>query len=285
MTTATTITEHEMQQVERANATGKQPVVFVHGLWLLPNSWDRWVTLFEERGYTALTPGWPDDPDTVDEANAHPEVMANKGVGEVADYLSDIVRGLSKPPAIIGHSFGGLLVQILAGRGLSAATVAVDPAPFRGVLPLPFSALKSSWPVLGNPANRNRAVPLTFDQFRYAFGNMLSEEEAKSLYEQFAVPGTGKALFQAALANINPWTEVAVDTDNPERGPLLVMSGEFDHTVPPAIARASFKQQEKNPNPTEFIERKGRGHSLTMDHGWREVADRALAFVERFVRA
>jgi pimeloyl-ACP methyl ester carboxylesterase len=281
----TTITEHEMQQVARANETGKQPVVFVHGLWLLPSSWDRWAALFETHGYTALTPGWPDDPDTVEEANAHPEVMANKSVGQVADHFSEIIRGLQKPPAIIGHSFGGLLAQILAGRGLSSATVAIDPAPFRGVLPLPFSSLKSAWPVLGNPANRNRAVPLTYDQFRYAFANAVSEEEAKALYDEFAVPATGKALFQAAVANLNPWTEVAVDTANPERGALLIMSGEHDHTVPRAIASASFKQQEKNPNPTEFIEMKGRGHALTIDSGWREVADRALAFVERFVRA
>ena len=281
----TTITQHEMQQVERANETGKQPVVFVHGLWLLPSSWDRWASLFETHGYTALTPGWPDDPDTVEEANAHPEVMANKSVGQVADHFAEIIRGLDKPPAIIGHSFGGLLAQILAGRGLSSATVAIDPAPFRGVLPLPFSSLKSAWPVLGNPANRNRAVPLTYDQFRYAFANRVSEEEAKALYEDFAVPATGKALFQAAVANLNPWTEVAVDTENPERGPLLIVSGEFDHTVPRAIANASFKQQEKNRNPTEFLEMKGRGHALTIDSGWHEVADRALAFVERFVRA
>jgi len=281
----TTITQHEMQQVERANETGKQPVVFVHGLWLLPSSWDRWAALFETHGYTALTPGWPDDPDTVEEANAHPEVMANKSVGQVADHFAEIIRGLDKPPAIIGHSFGGLLAQILAGRGLSSATVAIDPAPFRGVLPLPFSSLKSAWPVLGNPANRNRAVPLTYDQFRYAFANRVSEEEAKALHEEFAVPATGKALFQAAVANLNPWTEVAVDTENPERGPLLIVSGEFDHTVPRAIANASFKQQEKNRNPTEFLEMKGRGHALTIDSGWHEVADRALAFVERFVRA
>src|SRR5579871_2436103 len=195
---AKTITEHEMQQVERANATGCQPVVFVHGLWLLPSSWDRWATLFEEAGYTALTPGWPDDPDTVDEANAHPEVLAHKTIGQVADHFDTIVRALDKKPAIIGHSFGGLLAQILAGRGLAATTVAIDPAPFRGVLPLPISALKSAWPVLGNPANRNRAVPLTYEQFRFGFANAVSEEEARDLYETYAVPAAGKPLFQAA---------------------------------------------------------------------------------------
>lgn len=278
-----TITEHEAEQVERSNATGLQPVVFVHGLWLLPSSWDRWAALFEEAGYTALTPGWPDDPETVDEANAHPEVLAHKTVGQVADHFEKIVRGLKKKPAIVGHSFGGLLAQILAGRGLAAAAVAIDPAPFRGVLPLPFSALKSAWPVLGNPANRNRAIPLTFEQFRFAFANAVSEDEAKQLYATFAVPAAGAPLFQAAAANLNPWTEVKVDTENPERGPLLIISGEKDHTVPWAIANASFKRQEHNGGVTEIVEIPNRGHALTIDSGWREVADTALTFIRRFV--
>ena len=278
-----TITEHEKQQVERANATGKPPVVFVHGLWLLPSSWNRWAAVFEEAGYTALTPGWPDDPDTVAEANAHPEVMAHKTVGQVADHFDEIIRGLKRKPAVVGHSFGGLLAQILAGRGLSVATVAVDPAPFRGVLPLPISALKSAWPVLGNPANRNRAVPLTYEQFRYGFANAVSETEAKELYDTFAVPASGAPLFQAATANLNPWTEAKVDTENADRGPLLIVSGEKDHTVPWAIANASFKQQQHNSGVTEIVEMKNRGHALTIDSGWREVADTALAFVKRFV--
>jgi len=278
-----TITEHEKQQVDLANSTGRQPVVFVHGLWLLPSSWDRWAKVFEGAGFTALTPGWPDDPETVDEANKHPEVMAHKTVGQVADHFDEIVRGLKKKPAIIGHSFGGLLAQILAGRGLSAATVAVDPAPFRGVLPLPLSALKSAWPVLGNPANRNRAVPLTYEQFRYAFANAVTEEEAKQLYETYAVPASGAPLFQAATANLNPWTEVKVDTDNPDRGPLLIISGEKDHTVPWAIANASYKQQKDNPGVTEIVEIPNRGHALTIDSGWGEVAEKALEFVKRFV--
>jgi pimeloyl-ACP methyl ester carboxylesterase len=278
-----TITEHEADEVARVNATGRVPVVFVHGLWLLPSSWDRWVEVFDAAGYTALTPGWPDDPETVEEANAHPEVFAGKSVGQVADHFAEVIGGLERKPAIIGHSFGGLLTQILAGRGLSAAAVAIDPAPFRGVLPLPLSALKSSRPVLGNPANRNRAVPLTYDQFRYAFANAVSEDEAKQLYEEFAVPAPGKPLFQAAAANLNPWTEAKVDTDNPDRGPLLIISGERDHTVPWAIANASFKQQDDNPGVTEIVEIEGRGHALTIDSGWREVADTALRFVQRFV--
>ena len=278
-----TITEHELQQCERANQTGRTPVVFVHGLWLLPSSWDRWAALFEEHGYTALTPGWPDDPDTVQEANAHPEVFAGKSIGQVADHFETIIRGLDHKPAIIGHSFGGLLAQILAGRGLAAVSVAIDPAPFRGVLPLPISALRSAFPVLGNPANRNRAVPLTYEQFRYGFANAVSEEEARKLYEDFAVPASGKPLFQAASANLNPWTEAKVDTKNPDRGPLLIISGEKDHTVPWAIANASYQQQQGNEGVTEIAEAKGRGHALTVDSGWREVAEEALAFVKRFV--
>jgi pimeloyl-ACP methyl ester carboxylesterase len=282
-TSAATATEHESKQVERANATGLQPVVFVHGLWLLPSSWDRWVTVFEEAGYIALTPGWPDDPDTVYEANTNPEVFARKSVGQVADHLDEIIHGLHKTPAVIGHSFGGLLVQILAGRGLAAATVAIDPAPFRGVLPLPFSALKSAWPVLGNPANRNRAIPLTFEQFRFGFANAVSEEEAKELYDTFAVPASGMPLFQAATANLNPWTEAKVDIENAGRGPLLIISGEKDNTAPWAMAYASFKEQQQNVGVTEIVEIANRGHGLTIDNGWREVANTSLAFIQRFV--
>src|SRR5215216_7521313 len=277
-----TITEYELEQCQRANQTGRPPVVFVHGLWLLPNIWDRWAKLFEQAGFAALTPGWPDDPETVEEAVEHPEVFAGKSIGQVADHFETIIGGLDRKPAIIGHSTGGLLTQILAGRGLAAVSVAIDPAPFRGVLPLPISSLKSAFPVLGNPANRNRAVPLTYDQFRYGFANAVSEEEAKQLYETYSVPTSGKPLFQAATANLNPWTEAKVDTDNPDRGPLLIISGEKDHTVPPAIANASYKQQQDNQGVTEIVEIKNRGHALTIDSGWREVADTALAFVKRF---
>jgi pimeloyl-ACP methyl ester carboxylesterase len=281
----TTITEHEAGQVERANASGLTPVVFIHGLWLLPSSWDRWAALFETAGYAALTPGWPDDPETVAQASEHPEVFAHKSIGQVADHFAAIAGSLDKKPAIIGHSFGGLLAQILAGRGLAAVAVAVDPAPFRGVLPLPISALRSASPALSNPANRQRAVPLTYDQFRYAFANADSEEEAKQLYETFAVPTPGLPLFQAAAANLNPWTEAKVDTENPDRGPLLLISGEKDHTVPPAVTNASYKRQQRNKNVTEISEIPGRGHALTIDSGWREVADTALAFVQRFTQA
>jgi non-heme chloroperoxidase len=279
-----TITDHEAEQVRRANETGRTPVVFIHGLWLLPSSWDRWAEVFEAAGYTALTPGWPDDPETVQEANAHPEVFAHKTVGQVADHFAGVMARLDRKPAVIGHSFGGLLAQILAGRGLSAAAVAIDPAPFRGVLPLPISSLKSSSPVLSNPANRNRAVPLTYEQFRFAFANAVGEDEAHALYETFAVPASGAPLFQAAAANLNPWTEAKVNSKNPERGPLLIISGEKDNTVPWAIAQASFKKQQRNVGVTEITEIPGRGHALTIDSGWREVADTALSFVQRFAQ-
>jgi non-heme chloroperoxidase len=275
-------TEHDEQQIDAANATGRTPVVFIHGLWLLPSSWDRWARVFEEAGYAPLTPGWPDDPETVEEANARPEVFAHKTVGQVADHFEEVIGKLTKKPAVIGHSFGGLLTQIIAGRGLAAVSVAIDPAPFRGVLPLPISSLKSALPVLGNPANRNRAVPLSYEQFRFAFANAVSEEEAMELYDRFAVPASGVPLFQAATANLNPWTEAKVDTKNPDRGPLLIISGEKDHTVPWAIANASFKKQQRNDAATEIVEIPNRGHALTVDSGWREVAGTALDFVKRF---
>jgi pimeloyl-ACP methyl ester carboxylesterase len=272
----------DTDEIAQANTTGRTPVVFIHGLWLLPSSWDRWAAVFAEAGYTPVTPGWPDDPETVAEAKAHPEVFAHKTVGQVADHYAGLVSQLKKKPVVIGHSFGGLLTQILAGRGLSAASVAIDPAPFRGVLPLPFSALKSASPVLSNPSNRNRAVPLTYDQFRYAFANAVGEDEARELYETFAVPASGAPLFQAAAANLNPWTEAKVDIKNPDRGPLLIISGEKDHTVPWAIANASYKQQKRNEGVTEITEMPNRGHALVIDSGWREVANTALAFVKRF---
>jgi non-heme chloroperoxidase len=282
-TVAPRINDHESREIEAANASGRTPVVFVHGLWLLPNSWDRWQTYFQEAGYATLAPGWPDDPETVAEAKANPEVLAGKSIKDVANHFDAVIRMLDERSAVIGHSFGGLLAQMLAGRGLSAATVAIDPAPFRGVLPLPISALRAAWPVLGNPFNRGRAVPLTYDQFRYAFANAVSEDEAKDLCASFAVPTPGKPLFQAAGANLNPWTEARVDTKNAKRGPLLILDGEHDNTVPWSIANASFKRQRRNEAAvTEIQKIPGRGHALTIDSGWREVAEVALAFVRRF---
>jgi non-heme chloroperoxidase len=277
-------TVHELEAVDRANSSGRQPVVFVHGLWLLDSSWDRWATFFEAAGYAAVTPGWPDDPDSVEQARAHPEVFANKSVGDVAAYQQVIIEKLDRKPAVIGHSFGGLLAQILAGRGLSAVTVAVDPAPTRGVLPLPASALKASAAVLSNPANRHRAVALSFEQFQFGFANAVSEDEAHELYEKFHVAGSGVPIFQAAFANLNPRSETKADNTDPDRGPMLIISGEKDHQVPWAIAEATYKRQSKNEAVTEIVEIPNRGHSLTIDAGWQEVAQNCLDFISRFAR-
>jgi non-heme chloroperoxidase len=277
-----TITEHEAAQVERANASSATPVVFIHGLWVLPSSWDNWVTLFEEAGYVGLTPAWPDDPETVEEARANPDVLAKKTLKQVADHTTEIIKALDKKPAVIGHSTGGLLAQMLAGRGLSAATVAIDPGVFRGVLPLPASVLKGVGPFLANPRTRGRAITLTFDQFKYAWANALDEKEAKKLYDEFHVAGSGISLVQMGNANLNPWTEAKVNTQNPDRGPLLIIDGENDHTVPWAIANAAYKKQKRNPGVTEIVKMPGRGHALTIDAGWREVAETSLEFVRRF---
>ncbi len=273
----------DLEKVARANASGRQPVVFVHGLWLLDSSWDHWAQFFEEAGYVSVAPTWPDDPPTVEEARADPGVFAGKGIGDIAAYQQTIVEKLDTEPAIIGHSFGGLLAQILAGRGLSAATVAVDPAPSRGVLPLPPAAIKSSSAVLTNPANRHRAVALSFEQFRYGFGNAVSEEEASQLYEQYHVAGSGIPIFQAAFANFNPRSEARADKKDPDRGPMLIIGGEKDHQVPWAIANATYKEQRENPGVTEITEIPDRGHSLTIDSGWQEVAQICLDFIRRFV--
>jgi pimeloyl-ACP methyl ester carboxylesterase len=277
------ISDREERQVEQANASGKAPVVFIHGLWLLPSSWDNWVEFFEEAGYAGLTPDWPDDPGTVEEARANPDVFAKKTLKQVADHTAEVIGALDKKPAVMGHSTGGLLAQLVADRGLSAATVAIDPGPFRGVLPLPYSTLKVSAPILRNPLNRGRAITLTFDQFKYGWANALDEEEARRLYDTYHVAAPGVALMQMANANLNPFTEAKVDTKNPERGPLLIIEGDDDHTVHPAIAKAAYKRQRRNEGVTELRTIPNRGHALTIDSGWREVAQTALDFVKRFV--
>ena len=281
--TPTTISEREREQIDRANASTAQPVIFIHGLWLLPSSWDPWAAYFEEAGYVALTPDWPDDPETVEGARAEPEVLANKTLGQVADHTTQIVEALDKKPVIIGHSTGGLLAEMLAGQGFASVTVAIDPGVFRGVLPLPLVVLRGVGPLLINPRNRGKALTLTFDQFRYSWANALDEDEAMELYDKFHVAASGISLAQMGNANLNPWTEAKVNTKNPDRGPLLIIDGEKDHTVPWAIANAAYKRQKENPGVTEIVQIANRGHSLTIDSGWREVADLALNFVKRFV--
>jgi pimeloyl-ACP methyl ester carboxylesterase len=278
------VSDRESQQVDQANASARTPVVFIHGLWLLPSSWDNWAAFFEEAGYAGLTPDWPGDPETVEEARANPDALAKKTLGQVADHTAEVIGKLDKKPAVMGHSTGGLLAQLIADRGLSAATVAIDPGPFRGVLPLPVSSLRAALPVLKNPLNRGRAVTLTFDEFKYGWANAFGDDdEAKQLYETYHVAAPGVALMQMANANLNPFTEAKLDPKNPERGPLLIIDGEKDHTVPWAIANASYKRQSRNEAVTEIKKIPNRGHSLTIDSGWREVAQTALDFVKRFV--
>ena len=277
------ISERENREIEAANASGSTPVVFIHGLWLLPSSWADWAEFFEQAGYAPLTPDWPDDPDTVEEARANPDVLANKTLKQVADHTAEVIGKLEQKPVVMGHSTGGLVAQMIAGQGLAAATVAIDPGVFRGVLPLPFSVLKGVGPFLINPRTRGRAITLSFDQFKYGWTNALDEDESKRLYDTYHVAGSGIALAQMGNANVNPRTEAKVDTKNPDRGPLLILDGEKDHTVPWAIAHAAYKRQQHNPGVTEIKQMPNRGHSLTIDHGWQEVAQTALDFIQRFV--
>ncbi len=283
--TTSTLADWERGEIARANESDRTPVMFVHGLWLLSSSWAPWQAFFEDNGFVALAPGWPDDPATVAEAKEHPEVFAKKMVQQVTDHYLEAVAQLDRSPAVIGHSTGGLIAQKIAGEGVAAVTVSIDNAPFKGVLPLPASSLKSAAPVLTNPANVRRGVSLTWEQFQYSWVNALGEDEGRRLYEEFHVAAAAVALFQAAFANFNPFGgDAQVDSKNPARGPLLLIGGEKDHTVPPAIVNASYKIQAKhNPGITEEIIIPDRGHSLTIDSGWREVADEALAFVQRFV--
>jgi non-heme chloroperoxidase len=276
------ISDREKREIEAANASGNTPVVFIHGLWLLPSSWANWADLFQQAGYAPLTPDWPDDPQTVEQARAEPEVVAGKTLKQVADHTSEIIKALTRKPVVMGHSTGGLLAQMLAGQGLSAVTVAIDPGVFRGVLPLPVSVLKGVGPFLVDPRTRGRAITLTFEQFRYGWANALDENEARELYDKYHVAGSGMSLVQMGNANLNPRTEATVNTKNPDRGPLLIIEGEKDHTVPWAIANAAYKLQRRNPAVTEIVKIPNRGHSLTIDHGWRQVAQTALSFVKRF---
>jgi pimeloyl-ACP methyl ester carboxylesterase len=277
---AMSLSPSETHDIDRANGTGLPPVVFVHGLWMLASSWQPWRTFFEENGYATIAPGWPDDPETTDEARANPQSFAGKSVGQVTRHLAEAIAALRHKPAIIGHSFGGLITQQLAGQGLATVSVAIDSAPFRGVLPLPLSALRSATPVIGNPANYRRAVMLSYEQFRYSFANAVSENEARRLYAAYPVPGSGIPLFQAATANLNPFTEIKVDTRNKDRGPLLLITGEKDRIAPHAIAAASYAKQKRNRAATLLQEIPDRGHSLVFDSGWRDVAEAALAFIK-----
>ncbi|MFP2927783.1 alpha/beta hydrolase [Pyxidicoccus sp. 3LG] len=255
------------------------PVVFIHGLWMHADSWKPWVELFRAAGYTPYNPGWPGDGDTVEETRQHPERLANRGIAELTEHHARFIRGLDTKPIVIGHSFGGLIAQKLLGMGLASACVAIDPAQFRGVLPLPLIQLKTVFPVLGNPANYKRAVSQTPEQFHQGFANAVPEEESDELHAKYAIPTPGRPLFEAALANLNWRTEARVDTRNPHRGPLLIIGGGLDATVPESVSRAEYRQYRKSPTVTDYKVFSDRGHSLVIDHGWKEVAESALEWL------
>lgn len=259
--------------------TSKLPVVFIHGLWLHPTSWQPWIAKFADHGYEASAPGWPGMPPDVEAARAHPESIADHGIEDVNTHYSKIIAELPVKPILIGHSFGGMIAQKLLGEGKAAAAVAIDAAQIKGVLPLPLSALHATLPVFKNPANRHRAVSLTQEQFRYAFGNALGEEESGELYHRWVVPAPGRPLFEAATANFLPHSPAAVNTDRDAGAPLLLIAGGKDHTVPEVITTATLQQYRHSQALTELLEFPDRGHSLTIDSGWAEVADAALSWI------
>jgi pimeloyl-ACP methyl ester carboxylesterase len=260
--------------------TAKPPVVFVHGLWLHAESWNPWIDFFREQGYDATAASWPGDAANTEATRQNAKAVAGYGVSEIADHIAKQMKKLDTKPIVIGHSFGGLLVQNLLGRNLAAAGVAIDPAPIKGVPELPISALKSSFPVLGNPFNFGRAVSLTEDQFRFGFTNAVPEKEAHELYARYAMPAPGRPLFQAATATLNPNSATKVNIENSTRGPLLLIAGEKDHTVPTVLVKSTFKNYQKSAAVTEYKEFPNRGHSLTIDSGWRELAEYIVTWLQ-----
>ena len=261
--------------------TTATPVLFIHGLWLHATSWNPWIDLFSQAGYAPSAPGWPGDPGTVEEARANPDSIADHGIDDVVAHFAKIIEGLGTKPILIGHSFGGMIAQKLLGQDLAAAAVAIDAAQIKGVLPVPLSALRATLPVFKNPANLHRAVSLTAEQFRYAFGNAVSEEESRELYERWTIPAPGKPLFEAATANFDPHSPAKVNTANDMRGPLLLITAGRDHTVPESVTRATLKQYRHSDAVTDLLEFPDRAHSLTIDHGWREVADTCLSWLNK----
>src|ERR1700759_1736680 len=258
-----------------------RPAVFIHGLWLHAGSWTPWLELFQEAGYAPTAPGWPGDPDTEEESRRDPSRVAGKGIDDVVNHYARIIDGLEVPPVVIGHSFGGLIAQRLLGQDLAVAAVAIDAAPIKGVLNLPVSALKVASIALRKPANRNLAISLTAEQFRYGFGNVLSGQESAELYDRWTVPSPGKPLFEAAAANFTPRSPAKVNTANKTRGPLLLTAGGHDHTDPGATPTPTPKLYHNSPAIIEFIKFPDRCHSLTCDHAWREGTQGALDWIRQ----
>jgi non-heme chloroperoxidase len=256
------------------------PVVFVHGLWLHATSWTPWLELFAARGYDPIAPGWPGDAATAEATRADPEAVAGFGVGDVTDHYSEIISGLSSPPVVIGHSFGGLIAQRLHGMGFTRACVVISPAQFRGILGLPLAQLQSAWPVLSHPGLRRKTWSHTPDSFARAFANAVPRAESDQLLATHGIPSPARPLFQAGLANLTPHSEASVDTKR-ERGPLLLIAGGEDRTVPEATVRAAYKIQQRNRGVTELVTFPDRGHSMGADSGWSEIAGTALDFLTR----
>jgi pimeloyl-ACP methyl ester carboxylesterase len=260
--------------------TAGRPAVFIHGLWLHATSWSPWLERFRDAGYEPIAPGWPNEPATVEEARANPDEVANIGIDEITAHMAEIIKGLGDEPVIVGHSFGGLIAEKLLGEGHGKAAVAIDPAQIKGVLPLPLAQLRAGLPALGNPANIHKAVSLTQKEFRFGFGNAVSEEESDELFDRWTIPSPAKPLFQAAVANFSLHSPAKVDTKNEDRGPLLLISGTADHTVPDVVTRSTLKQYRDSTAVTELKQFEGRGHSLTIDSGWKEVADAVLDWLK-----
>jgi alpha-beta hydrolase superfamily lysophospholipase len=251
-------------------------IVLVHGLWLTALSWEHWVDRYTARGYRVIARSWPGMEGNIDDLRRDPSGVAGLGLTEIVDHYDRIVRELDNPPIIIGHSFGGLITQILLDRGLGAAGVAIDPAPIKGIWVLPFSELKAGFPGLENPFQQHRAVALTLPQFNYGFTNHLSEEETRPIYERYAVPGPNHILFQASFANFNPHAATTVDVHNDERAPLLLLAGGKDQTVPASVVEANYKLYSFSTAITDFKEYPERTHWTIGQPGWEEVADFAL---------
>lgn len=256
------------------------PVVFVHGLWLHASSWTPWVELFASRGYEPIAPGWPGDAPTAEETRAHPDAVAGVGIGDVTDHYATVIAELASPPVVIGHSFGGLIAQKLHGMGLSRACVALSPAQFKGNFVLPPTQLRNAWPVLSRPGLRRKTWSHSPDSFARAFANAVPRAESDQLLATYGIPSPARPLFQASAANFALRSEASVDTRR-ERGPLLLIAGGRDHTVPEATVKAAYRIQKHNPGVTELVTFPDRGHSMGADSGWAELAGTALDFLSR----